>query len=379
MNSIEIGRLSFSAFGELKLRALCDAIGFADGYSYSRNVFRTLIEPWGDRPIGIEPSWMSDISDDHTPFEFSLAMTDKGHELRMLVEAQGESPTLESSWEAGLRLNSALRMQYGACTERFARIQELFSPSMASARFALWHAACIRRAEPPDFKVYLNPQCRGAADAPWIVAEALKRLGFERAWSLLEQRVMRRGAEDQVVYFSLDLSSGPPARIKVYVAHPAAGAEDMEAVMHAAGDHRYEPGMATAFCRALIARDGPYCRRPLVTCHSYTSDDDSSPTSITLHIPIRSYQPSDAEALQTILETLPSQYRETYRRAVTAMAHRDLNNGVGMQAWASTRMERGHRRMTIYLATEAYAVAPAHQPSRLPETPRSAAQMQAVE
>ncbi|HYO74676.1 MAG TPA: tryptophan dimethylallyltransferase family protein, partial [Archangium sp.] len=50
-----------------------------------------------DLPAGNAPRWPSDITDDGTPFEFSLAIDGEEPELRFLIEAwTPERPTVAS-------------------------------------------------------------------------------------------------------------------------------------------------------------------------------------------------------------------------------------------------------------------------------------------
>src|SRR5262249_49915309 len=73
------------------------------------DVFRSLAVPWGSARADGPPPWCtSDVSDDHTPFEFSLAIDGASPELRFLVEVQGDEPSILSNWRAARAANKSL-------------------------------------------------------------------------------------------------------------------------------------------------------------------------------------------------------------------------------------------------------------------------------
>lgn len=345
---------SLQSFGSERLDALCHAVGFGAGDSRTvRRTFELMCGAWGQRPLGERQTWRSDITDDHTPFELSLALEEDQPEVRFLLEAQGQPTTLRSSWEAALALNARLQRELGVPLERFEQVKELFEPVDAGARFGLWHAVCVAPGGAPAFKVYLNPLARGPEGAEALVRQALERLGCAEAWHFLSTVAMRRGSRDQPIYFSLDLSSHRAARIKVYLAHREATAEDIDRVMSL--DREYVPGESRDFCQRLQGATGRFLgTRPTLTCLSFTSDDPGRPSSVTLHLPIRCYAANDADALRRIRPLLEPETRVLLERAVAALARRPLEDGVGLLQWVSLRRQGGGRRHTLYLATEAY-------------------------
>lgn len=348
---------TFGSFGNARLEALCRAIDFDPAPALA--AFGALIAPWSDRPLGATPPWPSDITDDHTPYELSVGIEGERAEPRFLVESQGDDGTLATRWAAGRATNERLRRTYGVALERFERVADLFEPRASEARFALWHAGWLRHDKPPVFKVYLNPQVHGPMAAPGLVREALGRLGFAHAWSVLAAQLARRPGRDRLIYFSLDLDDGPRARVKVYVAHGHATADDVEPAMTLSAGH--VAGDAAEFCRAMTGGEGPFSARPLLTCLAFTAGSDARPTSVTLHLPIRCYVADDGAALVRITAALAPGHRAIYRRAVAAVAARPLSAGVGLQTYASFRRQDGRPRTTAYLALEAFAVAPANR------------------
>jgi DMATS type aromatic prenyltransferase len=349
--------LTFQEFGTARLQALCEAVGYdATNTATVKRFFHFMSSPWGARRIGTTPPWKSDITDDHTPFELSLAIEDGRPEVRFLMEAQSAHgpSTLRSTWDEGLALSERLGEEFGVRLERLNQVKDLFEPVDPRARFALWHAFFVKAGR-PDIKVYLNPAARGPEHANAVVQEALERLGFSGAWRCLSEQAMRSEGQDQILYFSLDLSAHRAARVKIYLAHRDITAEELESVMSLAKE--YVPGEAWVFCQALKGHTGRVeTSRPVLTCLSFTSDDDERPSSVTLHVPVRCHVANDGQTMERIRFLLEPQGHTLLERAVRSLAHRRLDAGVGLIQWASMRRQGGKIRTTMYLATEAYGL-----------------------
>lgn len=363
------GQRTLLELGQEKLGALCEALGFGSQAREIGGVFAAMAVGWGDRPAGAAPPHASDITDDHTPYEFSLAIDGREPELRFLIEAQGGSPSLAASWEAARRLNAALARRFGVSLGRLEQVEDLFAPTDPAARFGLWHAVCFRRGAAPDFKVYLNPAARGRERAPALVKEALARVGLGEAFAALP---LHR-ALDEIKYISLDLSARREARVKVYTAHPRASVRHIEEAVRMARDHA--PGQAAEFCRAMGGGEGPYAGMPVLTCLAFTGGE-ALPATGTIHFPVRAYADDDRAARDRILAYLPGEGARIYRDALEVFASRRLEDGIGMQTYASLREQRGSRRVTVYLAPEVYSVRPARAlqprvPSPLAPAPRA--------
>jgi DMATS type aromatic prenyltransferase len=351
--------LTFQQFGNSRLQALCEAVGYdASEISTVQRFFSVMSDGWGAQRIGSSPPWLSEITDDHTPFEFSVALEEGAPEVRFLIEAQNSPTTLQTSWDDGVALNERLKKEFGIPLERFNLVKELFEPRDPAARFSLWHAFCLKPGGKPAIKLYLNPRARGSEHANEIIKEALARLGFANAWRFISEVAMRRGELDQVVYFSLDLSAHRAARIKVYIAHKDANAEDIEYIMSQAKE--YVPGEAYEFYRKLQGDEARFqVPRGAQTCLSFTSDDDERPYGVQLYVPVRCYAENDQDAMTRIASALDPRRYALLDQAVQALAHRPLESGVGLIQWAAMRREGGRMRTTFYLATEAYSNAAA--------------------
>jgi DMATS type aromatic prenyltransferase len=355
----EIASLSFADFGADRLSRLCHAVGSKEQARDAAGVFRQMLAPWGERAVGAQPRWPSDIVDDHTPFELSISLGGSRPEVRVLVEAQGETPTLRAQQQAGRALSARLERDFGADLGRLRRVEDLFLPADPRGDFALWHAASFRGGRPIDSKVYLNLQARGRPLAPALAEEALVRLGMSRAWPSFARIAASRGFDaDELLYFSLDLSARPDARVKIYVRHHRATARELEAALALAP--QYEPGHAARMIHALGGGEGPFTARALVTCFSYVEGDLERPSEATLYFPIGGYVAHDLEATARISLYLKEIGVSTsaYEAAIEAVAWRPLDRGVGLQSYVSLRHEQGQPRLTMYFGPEAYSTQP---------------------
>jgi DMATS type aromatic prenyltransferase len=368
----EIAELSFAEVFAERLSRLCQAVGQGEQARDAASVFRRMIEPWGERAIGDSPRWPSNIVDDHTPFELSISLGGRRSEVRILVEAQGETPTLRAQQTAGRALSERLQQDFGADLGRLRRVEDLFLPEDPSGDFAIWHAASFHSDAQIDTKAYLNLQARGRPLAPALAEEALVRLGMRRAWPSFAQIAARRGFDaDELLYFSLDLSARPDARVKIYLRHHRAAAPDLEAALALAPQH--EPGHATRMIRALGGSEGPFSTRALVSCFSYVEGDLERPSEATLYFPIGGYVAHDLEATARISAYLKEIGVSTsaYEAAVEAVARRPLDRGVGMQSYVSIRHEQGQPRLTMYFGPEAYSTQPPRTPPYTAPPPRA--------
>jgi DMATS type aromatic prenyltransferase len=342
-------------YGAEQLSRLCEAVGFTRPAD-ALKLFREMLGVWGGSSLESTPTWHSDVTDDTTPFEFSIAFREGSSELRFLIEAQGTSPTLSSYWEAGLALSALLARRYGVDLERLHRIESLFSPTGSSAAFAIWHAVCLRPDRPPDFKLYLSPQAKGKAQARAVVEEALQVLGLASAWEVYAEHALRRGPElDALTFFSIDLTPRPEARVKVYTAHHAATLDDLMAVLRAAPD---DPAELARFYQVTTS-GRPHIGRPPITSLAFTAGR-RAPIEATLHVPIRAYVAHDEEARDRIRAALATRAHalSVYDRVIAAFAARRLDAGVGMHSYVSRCTYQGGSRHTIYISPEAYRVMP---------------------
>ncbi len=349
-----------------KLTVLCHAVGLNDKIEQITQIFLAITSSWGDRKVGETSTWQSDVSDDRAPFEFSLALDPDKVELRVLVEAQGSDPNLQSNWQAGLDLNQHLAEHYNVNLDRFEQIADLFTPTNPESKFSMWHAVCFYPDKEPAFKLYLNPQAQAKSRSAAIIEESLVRLGFTHAWPTLAETAAQRGPDrDEFVYFSLDLAVHNRARVKVYLRHHDATPTELESALSAA--RNYVPGDAIEFCQAMAPGQTSFSAKPAISAFSWVEGDNATPSSSTLHLPISNYALDDRVVcdrldLYFIQNGLPV---STYQLAIQALAARSLEAGVGMHSYTSFRREQQHKRVTLYLNPEVNTVRPPGQISEL--------------
>jgi DMATS type aromatic prenyltransferase len=352
-----VPKLTYVEAGIEKLTALCHAVGLKDKTAQAIEIFRAMTSSWGDRKIGDNSSWHSDVSDDFSPFEFSIAFKENRAELRILLEAQGAEPNLQSNWEAGLKLNQYLAERYNVSLDRFRQIEDLFVPTNPDAKFTIWHAVCFYPDKEPEFKLYLNPQSQHNHRAAAVVEDSLVRLGFPHAWIGLAEIAAQRGPDqDNFVYFSLDLSSPAQARVKVYLRHYDATVADLEKALSLADN--YVAGDATEFCQALTPQQELFTSKPIVSCFSFIEGNKDRPSSGTLYVPIGHYTSSDLVVSDRIHQYFiqHSLSSTTYNRALQAFAIRPLNSGCGMHSHISIQRKQQQSWVTVYLNPEVYTV-----------------------
>jgi DMATS type aromatic prenyltransferase len=322
------------------------------------HVFERMVDPWGSRPIGVQPWYLSDASNDFTPYEFSVAFGREKPELRFMVEALGNEPTVRSNQCAAEALNQRLTNEFGVSLERLYQLEDLFFPDVPLGVFSAWHAVCWKPGGKPEFKIYLNLQVRGREEAPALLAEAMKRLGFAHAWRSVYGTGGRHGL-DELVYFSLDLAAHQEARLKVYCRHHRATVKEFEGAARIARNH--QEGDAIALCQAMAdgESDGPFTRKPPITCYSFVDPNDPAPAAVTLHFPIAAYVPNDHIAQTRIERFITAQGLPSgpYVEMLRAFATRPLSAGRGLQSYASFRRDKNIPRVTVYFGPEAYSVA----------------------
>ncbi len=362
---------------ELGLRQLAALATVSD--SLARDLPR-IAEMFGDllgssaaRRVHEAPAYASDVVDDHTPFELSLATGGTAPELRVLVETVHGDSSLAARWHAARALGERLRDRHGADLRRLDRIADLFEPRQDHGLLAIWYAVGFRPDHAPAWKAYVDLRAQGSERAPAVLEEALDRLGLAAAYPRLMREAGARGLLDELIYFSLDLADHERARVKVYFRHHQATIGDLERVIAGAGGT--EADDVEAFCTTVLGHPGPYLARPLVSCWAFTSG--SEPSGATLYAPIAYHVRDDAEARDRILRWMDRIEIDPagYERALAAFARRSLESGVGMHSYVSFKREDGLPRVTAYLAPEAYRTFPpgslARRETPAPHRPRS--------
>ncbi|RYP86358.1 hypothetical protein DL769_000742 [Monosporascus sp. CRB-8-3] len=265
---------------------------------------------WGQNPIPQKldkSAWASNVSNDHSPLEYSLALDQQTGEaeLRFLIEAQPEENSLTDLQKSALRLNKIIVAKYGTTVslDHFNLVRDVFMPSQAEEPLAAWHS--------------------------FAVSNATENLS----------------------------SNLDDAEVKVYVAHPGTSATQI-AQKHAAICSEASTYEIQRFCASMAGGSlGPYRGKPLISCFAFTRNNPDRPAR-TILFPIDSYSAHDADAQERIEQYMhdiraPPVYREGYRKAISAVQRRPLESGRGIHSWVSLKQKAdGRQSNTYYLSPE---------------------------
>ncbi len=293
------------------------------------------------RPSG---SWVSDITDDGTPFEFSLGFKRSEVAFRVLWEAQPDRDcsTPEAFWAAAEAVNATASSLVGLSAEHLERIKDRFAPiSGLPLRFAMWHAADFDSRGNCMLKVYLNP---AASPRPLeTTLDALCELGQA---ALADEVVAQLEArpQDQVLYFSVDLRATSEARVKVYLAHADATTGDLERIL--APLRVYAPGEATRTIHGICGSHGPFSERPVLTCLASRGRGD---LTATMHFPARCYVERDADVLAGLSALLPEAQLSLLEKILTEDLGMPPARGRGAISYVSRQWSATEPKTTVYL------------------------------
>jgi len=353
MRKMPMGR-TFAEFGLEKLAALCGVSMTEREATAIRDVFRLLMVPWGDRPIGAVPAYRSHISDDEAPFEFSIACSADGPEIQVYVEPQGTAPAAAANLHAARALVDVLASDYGAWLDDLRAIESLFLPDPPGPPFSLWVGASWTRGRGLLFKVYLNPHVRGREHSVDLVAAALDRLGFGAAWLAIEPALPLRDGRAEPGLLSLDLSRQGGRRVKLYVRYHGATLRELEAIAGLTREHH--PDEVRRFYTTLADGTGPFLDKPPITELVFAEPHTTRPSATTLEFPIARYVGDDEVARQRIERCLRGfgLAPEPYVRAIRAFATRPLDERAGLHSHVTLRRGAAGPRIAIYLAGETY-------------------------
>jgi DMATS type aromatic prenyltransferase len=319
----------------------------------SADLIGDLLGPAGQRPIQAGPAWPSDVADDHTPVEFSLAFDHHGGStLRVLAEAAVPDPATPADLSPALAFLRRQSSRHRLALSRLDRVRDLFTTHRPQGVFGMWHSLILRAV--PEFKVYLNPEIHGADQADPLVTEALGRLGATSAWRTVRTRALRPGA-DRLTFFALDLHNAETSRIKLYVSQHHADLADVARA--AAVVDGVDPAEVTEFCRIAAGSAGPFDARPVISSYTFAAGE-ARPVGYSVYVPIRSYVTDDRQARDRTRVLLSRHGVDPDRLdpAIAAVAARPLEAGVGLIAHVSLRVGPPRPGVTVYLSSEAYQV-----------------------
>jgi Tryptophan dimethylallyltransferase len=343
---------SFSEVATTGIRELCEVLQFPDSYARTANVLIPILHGgWAKRFFGTTPPTISDITDDGSPFEYSVALGPGLREVRLLLEPQGQPTTPQTSWIEGWATLRSLQQLGLAHLSAAEAVRDIFQPRSHIARFGLWLATALRPGASPLIKVYFDPTTVGIEHSHTLIAEAMNRLGLTSGWAWLNRYFLER-PDIQIDLFSLDLTRSDNARIKIYTTaatHDSAAVEALVAPLP-----NYVSGTAKKFCADLLDPLMVFDDRLPQVCWSLMQRTQKRPANATLYLPVRCYTTDDETALRRMQRVLPDPEAVALDRAVRRIARRDLTAGSGIIAWASTKLVTGAPNITAYLSVEGY-------------------------
>lgn len=331
-----------------------------------------LLDSHGSDSVAHPPVWPSEIADDHTPVEFSLAYSkSEPPTLRLLCEAFGSPPGVRTNMDAAQKFIGNQVGRRDLSLSRLESVQDLFATDYPHGPFALWCSLVFRSQRSPEFKVYFNPELKGVDTAPLLVSAALDRLGLGGSYQGMVDRAVRPGElgrSDRLTFFALDLHDGPDARVKLYLTHYDADVADM---VRAAGlVDGVDTGLVADFC-AAAGGTRRFAGRPLVGSYTLSVGADR-PIGYSIYVPIRGYVNDDEEARDRVAGLLNRYGYDGAQldRAIAAVTGRPLRAGAGLIAHVSLRLGPPRPGLSVYLSAEAYRVTPP-RPRHQSATPTS--------
>ena len=342
-----------------QLRNLCAESGFPASDNTPVEMLGELLGEAGKRRLSEGPLWPSDVADDATPVEFSVALDDTGDRaVRVLGEVIAEKPSMVANVAAARRFLNSMSERLGIPTDRFEAVQDVFLPDEPQGKFAFWYSMIFRPNASPKLKVYFNPAARGEDRAAELVAEGFRRLGMEDAYDAATEYSVSRGDLDKFTFFAVDLDDSPLSRVKLYISHFSATAEAPVQASEAVDG--IDRDSINEFCDLLGGGTESFDGRPLVSSYSFVESDLKRPGNYSLYLPIRDYVADDVEARARVVSFLESRGGDAagLDRAIRALTDRPLHEGRGLLAHVSLRLGQFGTGTTIYLSSEAYEVLP---------------------
>ena len=353
---MDLSAISLSEYAREQLRRLHRAIGLDEAPGELIDPIGNLLGPGGARLLSEPPLWPSELSDDKTPIEFSVAFEgEQTPTVRLCVEPMAESPSHAANVQISKEILQFYSERFSFSLDQFDQVSELFLDPGLPGRFAVWVSVVLKRNDSPTFKVSFTPDQQALAVAPALIEQALARLGFPEAFAPLRRHALRPDSGlDQFTFFSLDLGERLRSRVKVYASHFAADVTDIERAARVA--RGVEPGRLRDFCYLVGGGPGPFAARPLISSYAFVEGDTDRPSGYTLHLPIRDYVTDDQQSRARV-NALLSQHdfsSTPFERALGVVARRPLESGVGMIPYASLRLGLVRPGVTIYLSSELY-------------------------
>lgn len=318
------GMIEALEIARTQLSDICTAAGLIDQRDEVVALFENLCVSAGLERLPMPPRW-SGVTDDCTPIEFSTSFDADGTRVRFLIEAQDPLPSPQTYWSAGKRLSQQMAHGCPASLKLIEALGNVFRPTDPNALFAMWHAVDYREHAAPLCKVYFNPAAQGREASARVVATALELLGVGHGVHALLPEL----CGDPITHFAVDLVSAAKARAKIYLRHFRTTPSVFDSRAERMG---IREGLSFAdACRIVCGSTAPLYHRPVMTCYHLTAAGRSSPSAMTMYLPLYPYCSDDriaARRIATLLEEA-GLHADAYRTVVDAlMRGRGVANGL---------------------------------------------------
>jgi DMATS type aromatic prenyltransferase len=309
--------------------------------------------------LGVFPSkWQSWVTDDHSPYDWSVSITPTSFIPRIVFEPQGEEPNLASMKDASTNYLSNLWEMYPhlnrGCMEK---ISSLIKSQGRNSWFATEFTGRNH------FKIYIFFEEQNA------YYQALENLGLSTI--ALEIVNSFAGYNFIVEGISFDLDSSRDSRVKFYLRFMD-GLSDYDAFANLVNNCcEVKDELVAAFLKEFVPRssikmvkqryfeENYYPSNFLVAFVLSEKTTDKAVTA-KIHVPVRFYYENDLAILEKVLSWIKINIGEhqasAYKRIVEGLASsRSLSKKTGIQSLvAFSCLKKGNPELSVYLSPELY-------------------------
>lgn len=298
--------------------------------------FNTIILPYlGD---GKTKKWDSWVTDDNSPYDWSLVLTQDGIRLRIIWEPQNSLPTLDSMKQTSFEFLQVLSKQFNANTNVLQPILPFLKSDWAKNS---WFATEF--GDEYQFKIYFG----GSTQEPY--KDIMETLNLKFAFDGLKRCLT---ANHYIEGMSMDLADSTSSRVKLYIRlpeiTPSQVVELLQATVHNIDDGLLEflehffPAIKPAVTE--LSRYGATdiketYKASEITLTYYFLQGVEKPTHCRVHLPVRFYFQNDQQILDKVAQLAEKRFPATYpqySKIVTQLSsHRKLSNHTGIQSTLS--------------------------------------------
>jgi hypothetical protein len=346
---------------QAKAKALCRATGFSAREEEVEEALRIMCASWSERSVAQFPRW-SIATEDSSPIEISVPLTQQPAEVRFGVEAQGDPASPGSYWEAGERLSHRLAERYGIKLDRLRLLGDLFVPRSRTVPMGMFHAVGFGPVGPPRFTMYAWAAAQGPNQADWACEQMFSRLGCMESWAKIKA-VLR--PTDVVTFVGIVLDADAAARVKIYVNHPAPFSAD-EYERAAGVVQSLQPGDAANFLRTmtggqdsvqLVPKLSFSSTRQVMTSYRVVPGRAEGIDSVSLLFPHALSGSDDVVACERTIALLAQHGlpADGYKRCLGALAPPSLTNQKYINSYVTFQRTRGAPVITPYFSGRFFA------------------------